>query len=42
MRVNCIFCKLSGENVGNVKFYFYNQKKQPKIKKTEILKITGI
>ena len=42
MRVNCIFSKLPGENVGNVKFYFYNQKKQPKIKKTEILKITGI
>ena len=42
MRVNCIYSKLSGENVGNVKFYFYNQKKQPKIKKTKILKITGI
>ena len=42
MRVNSIYSKLSGENVGNVKFYFYNQKKQPKIKKTEILKIIGI
>ena len=38
MRVNCIYSKLSGENVGNVKFNFYNQKKQPKIKKNRNFK----
>ena len=38
MRVNSIYSKLSGENVGNVKFYFYNQKKATENKKNRNFK----